>query len=246
MKHVLFIGDVHGRTDWEKMLTMALPKFYHIVFLGDYVDSFDIRPVEIQHNLKKIIGYKKKYADRITCLLGNHDFAYIGDHFQTSGYNHHAAMDYKQFFQENHELFDVAWGYDSGTVPNPKYTLATHAGLTLTYYNNYVKTLIEDPESQLNKLANGKAAELPLHKVLNFMRNDEILWKVGYDRGGMGTPGPLWADFKELKLDPYPGITQVFGHSAYDTTTIDVVKGNMLVKVDGSMTKGTSNILMNI
>lgn len=246
MKHILFIGDVHGRSDWEKMITMALPKFYHIVFLGDYVDSFDINPVEILHNLKKIIGYKKKYSERITLLLGNHDYAYIDDHFQTSGYNHHAAMDYKKIFQDNHELFDVAWGYEGGTVAEPKYTLATHAGLTLTYYNNYVKTLIEDPESKINKLTGGKTDKLQFHQVLNLMRNEDILWKVGADRGGMGTPGPLWADFKELKEDPYPGINQVVGHSAYDTTTIDIVKGNMLVKVDGSMTKGTSNILMNL
>lgn len=242
MKHVLFIGDVHGRTDWEKIVMMALPKFYHIVFLGDYVDSFDIRPVHILHNLKKILGYKKKYSDRITCLLGNHDFAYIGNHFQTSGYNMHASIDYQAFFNENHEYFDVAWGYQG----YKKYTLATHAGLTLTYYNNYVKKLIEDPDSKLNKLAGGDASKLELHKVLNLMRHEDILWKVGYDRGGMGTPGPLWADFKELKQDPYPDIDQVFGHTAIDTTTLDFVKGNMLVKVDGSMSKSTSNILINL
>jgi len=242
-KKVLFIGDIHGRTDWEKMIGEALPRFYHIVFLGDYVDSFDIRPVEIFQNLKKILGYKKKYPDRITLLLGNHDFAYIDEHHQTSGYNFQAAVDYRPFFLENHEYFDVAWGY---TNDKGKYTLATHAGLTLRYYNNYILPLLKDPESLINKLSDGRADELKIHEILNYLRNDKILWKVGSVRGGMGTPGPLWADITELLDEPYKGINQIVGHTATGTVYMTHNDGDFIVKVDGDYGKKTANILINL
>lgn len=244
MKKVLTIGDIHGRTDWEKMVLEALKNFYHIVFLGDYVDSFNIRPVEIFHNLKKIAGYKRKYPDRITLLLGNHDFAYIDEHYQTSGYNFQAAMDYRPFFLENHEIFDVAWGYTNPATH--KYTLFTHAGLTLRFYNNYVLPLLKDPESALYKLTEGKGLELDYHEILNFMRNEKILWKVGNARGGMGTPGPLWADYNELVEENMPGINQVFGHTATGTLSISIQKDDLLVKVDGDYGDKTANILLTL
>lgn len=243
MKKVLFIGDIHGRSDWEQMVTQSLPKFYHIVFLGDYVDSFKEHPAYILFNLKKILGYKKKYPDRITLLLGNHDYAYIDRHIQTSGYNFEHAHLYEEFFRQNYEYFQVAWGYRN-FITN-KYTLATHAGLTIRYYNNYIKTLLDDPGSYLNKLL-GNKKNPELHEILNFMRDDKILWKVGAERGGMGTPGPLWADLRELLEEPYPGINQVFGHTASDTVTVEIKNGDLLVKVDGNLKGKTANIILTL
>jgi len=243
-KNVQIIGDIHGRSDWEKILGIALPKFYHIVFLGDYVDSFDIRPRLILDNFRKILGYKKKYPDRITLLLGNHDYAYIDDHITTSGYNHIWALAYKEFFQKNREYFDVAWGH---TNNKDKYTLATHAGLTQRFYNNYILPSLKDSNSKINKLTNGRAGELKLHEIINLMRDDQILWKVGGVRGGAGTPGPLWADYTELLDEPYVGINQVFGHTAIGSVSISLNNGeDLLIKVDGELAKGTSNILLKL
>jgi len=244
MKKILFIGDIHGHDTWKKIVHDALPKFYPIVFLGDYVDSFSVKPVLILHNLKEIINYKKKYPDRITLLLGNHDYAYIDDHNRVSGFNWQMWQDYKQMFQENYDLFQVAWGYTNWETK--KYTLATHAGLTLTYYNNYIKTLIQDPESILNKLSDGKADQLQLHEILNFMRNEDTLWKVGKRRGGMGTPGPLWADYVELLDDPYTGINQVFGHTASGSISVDQFGDDLIAKIDHTGVNGTAHILLNL
>ena len=241
---ILVIGDIHGRTDWEKIVMEALPKFYHIVFVGDYVDSFHLKPAEILYNLKKIVGYKKKYKDRITLLLGNHDYAYIDNHFNTSGYQMHASFDYQDFFKKNYDLFQVAYGFTNDITQ--RYTLITHAGLTKTYYNNYILPLIENEEGYLYKVTNGKCADMKLHKILNFMRDDKILWKVGSERGGMGTPGPLWAHQSELLEDHYPGINQVYGHTAMDTVVIKMSKGDLLIKVDGSMSKCTPSVLIDL
>ena len=244
MKRCLFIGDIHGNTGWEKLILEAFSKSYHIIFLGDYVDNENIRPVEILHNLKKIIGYKKKRPDKITLLLGNHDFAYIDAHYHTSGFNWHVWQDYKKIFSDNKDLFQVAWGYTNPKTH--KYTLATHAGLTSTYYNNFIKPIIEDPKSLLNKLTDGKADKLQLHEVFNYLRNDEILWKVGSYRGGSGTPSILWADYLELLEDRYEGINQIFGHTAAGTISVDQFGDDLVAKIDGYYNKQLAHILLNI
>lgn len=240
---VLFVGDIHGRNDWEYMVKNSLLKFHKIVFLGDYVDSFDVNPVIILDNLKNIIEYKEKYPKEITLLLGNHDFAYIDQHCGTSGYNWRCAYDYRQLFLQKHNLFQVAWGYKNSDTN--RYTLATHAGLTTTYYNNYIKPKLDNPESALNKFLDGIKTK-HLHKILNYMRNDQDLWKVGAMRGGMGTPGPLWADYDELIKDNYKGINQVFGHTAENTICINNIDGDLLVKVDGNLKGSTASIILDL
>ncbi|MFW6226313.1 MAG: metallophosphoesterase, partial [bacterium] len=128
MKKVLFIGDVHGKPDWSDFFYDAFKDFREIVFLGDYVDSFYINAHEQIKNLKNIINLKKEHSDKITLLLGNHDYAYIFNHFNTSGYQHTFSNDIKKLYSDNWDLFDVAWGYESDSN-NSRYTLATHAGL---------------------------------------------------------------------------------------------------------------------
>jgi len=107
---VLCIGDIHGRDDWKDKVNYALTHFVNkIIFIADYVDSFDIDPCEILYNLKEIIEYKKKYPEKIILLLGNHDYAYVFGYSNISGYNYTIQYDYKQLFQENWDLFDIAW-----------------------------------------------------------------------------------------------------------------------------------------
>ena len=50
-KKILFIGDIHGVSDWNEIAMNGLKQFYEIVFLGDYVDSFFVKPVEQLDNL---------------------------------------------------------------------------------------------------------------------------------------------------------------------------------------------------
>ena len=56
---LLVIPDVHGITTWKEQVDLALNDNYtHIVFLGDYVDSFTIQPNNIYYNLYDIIKIK--------------------------------------------------------------------------------------------------------------------------------------------------------------------------------------------
>ena len=245
MKKFIFIGDVHGRPEWKPIVDEALITFKEVIFLGDYVDSFNIRPVEIIHNLKEIIAYKKKHPDMITLLLGNHDYAYIDDHNGTSGFKWQMWQEYKKMFKDNIDLFQVAWGYTNPLTK--KYTLATHAGLTKAYYNRHIKYMIKDPESILNRMTDGNAHELQLHEVFNYLRDDKhALWKVGPRRGGASTPGILWADYLELLEDRYEGINQIFGHTASGTVCVDQFGDDLVAKVDGHYNYQLTHLQINI
>jgi predicted phosphodiesterase len=132
---VLFIGDVHCNSDWKKVLQDNLaynPSLDHVVFLGDYVDSFYHNGKVCKDALIDVISEARKLGDKCTLLLGNHDYAYIHNKTGISGYNYGHANQYTQIFYQHRDLFKIAWGYENPATY--KYTLATHAGLTHTFY----------------------------------------------------------------------------------------------------------------
>jgi predicted MPP superfamily phosphohydrolase len=242
-KNVLFIGDIHGLSEWDNIALAGLKQFYEIVFLGDYVDSFFVRPVEQIANLKNLVTFLRKYKNKkVTALLGNHDYGYVYSYNGISGHQAAHAFEYRQIFQDNIDLFNVAWGYQS--EHNNQYTLATHAGLTQTFWNQFV--LPEFKEGKfLNTITNKKPEELPLHETLNYLKDKgDILWKVGRERGGSGTPSPLWADYIELLDDPYEGINQVFGHTPRASVTVDHFGENFLACVDSWGNKKVVSLML--
>jgi hypothetical protein len=241
MKKFLIIGDIHGRDDWTEIANDALTKFQHIIFVGDYVDSFDIRPVLIKHNLEAIIGFKIQNPDNVTLLLGNHDWAYIYDE-SCSGFKWQMWQDYKKIFKDNIDLFDVAYGYENWKTK--KYTLVTHAGLTKNWYNYNILPMLNDKESKLYKLTEGK--DVPLHEMLNYLKGDKVMWKVGAVRGGGSHPSPLWADYLELIENAYPDINQIFGHTASGTASTFQNGDDLIIKVDGHYNYKLSHMTVSL
>jgi predicted phosphodiesterase len=210
MNRIIFIGDIHGRVGW-KNIVKTIQTVHHIVFLGDYVDSYDYSPMECAANLLEIIDFKKKFPTKVTLLLGNHDYAYIDEHPGTSGYQVHYAAEYRRIFEENKDLFQLAWGYTHGN----KYYLATHAGLNYSWYKEYMlnNEFLKSIHDQMDEKT---LSNLKLHDNLNFLKDKrDIVWTVGYRRGGAQRPGPIWADFQELIENPYPGINQIIGHTPH-------------------------------
>jgi Calcineurin-like phosphoesterase len=245
--NILVIGDIHGNSDWEQITKDGLIHHYEILFLGDYIDSFFVKASDQLVNLNNLITFIKHNKTRVTALLGNHDFAAINSYSGISGYQYYYVHEYKKLFQDNIDLFQIAWGY---TNPNTsKYTLATHAGLTKTFWNKYVKYMFNEGE-YLNKLT-GKllenALEIPIHDTLNYLRDKgDILWKVGSMRGGIGTPGPLWADYAELIDDPYEGINQIFGHTPIVAPRIDHIGDDFIACIDTYGNKKCSSMLITL
>jgi len=243
-KHkVLFIGDIHGLSEWDNIALAGLKQFYKVVFLGDYVDSFFVRPVEQIHNLKNLCTFIRKNKDQVTGLLGNHDYAYIYSYPYISGHQPAHAHEYRQIFQDNIDLFQMAWGYQSES--SKQYTLATHAGLTQTFWNKHILPEFEEGKF-LNIVTEGKSPEdFKIHEVLNYLQDKEVMWKVGSMRGGYGTPGPIWADYMELLEDPYEGINQVFGHTPKASITVDhISNNNFLACVDSWGNKKVVSLML--
>ena len=246
--NVLFIGDIHGNKDWEKIALEGLTHFYEIVFLGDYVDSFFVKPTDQIKNLKKLIHFAKSKTNednKITLLLGNHDYAYINGYSGISGYQYALSGEYQRIFRENIDLFKIAWGYKNESTQ--KYTLATHAGLTRRFWNSFVLPIFTEG-NYLNELVKDKKPEdLEIHETLNLLRDKgSLLWKVGYYRGGSGTPGPLCADYMETIEDAYDNINQVFGHTPKTAVTIDHLDDNFYACIDYYGNKYTASLSISL
>ena len=236
---VLFIGDIHGKFDWNQIVNDAKTRFIdEIVFLGDYLDSFDKRKytgLKQLENLKAIIAFKRKVSKnkilspKITLLLGNHDYAYLYGYASTSGYQFHNAFQFQDVLRKNIDLFDIAWSI----TEKDKVTLATHAGLTQKYYDKYILPEFKEDEFLNRLLKTEDHTKFEIHEILNYLKDKaDLMWKVGEMRGGTGTPGPLWADYQELMLDPLANINQVFGHTANYSITIDEKFGNKYYRID--------------
>jgi predicted phosphodiesterase len=77
MKKILVIPDIHGRDYWKKVVNQHIDDVDQIVFLGDYFDSFDIKPLFQIHNFKEIMEIRKMFSDKVITLIGNHDYHYL-------------------------------------------------------------------------------------------------------------------------------------------------------------------------
>lgn len=123
---VISIGDIHGRTIWKRIVENHLD-VDKIIFIGDYLDTHeDISPVEQLRNLEDIIEFKNQHRDKVTLLIGNHDFHYwpgVTEHY--SGYNYHMRPSFEQVFKQNRDCFQMCDLID--------HVLYTHAGVTKTW-----------------------------------------------------------------------------------------------------------------
>ena len=195
MKKTIAIGDIHGRTNWKKIVEEHPTD--RIVFLGDYCDPYDqISNFDILSNLLDIIALKKKRKDDIILLLGNHDMHYIYENFPVgTRYNHGIAEPLKALFMDERKLFQFA--YQEGD------TLFTHAGVSNLWWSKYFK---------------GKTGEEApgIAEQLNNPTSDQLkaMFLVGHPRGGNSECGGIfWADLTETCLDPLLGVHQIVGHT---------------------------------
>jgi len=238
-KKVLFIGDIHGRTDWRETASEGLKKFQEVVLLGDYWDSFDVSSVLQKDNFMQVLSFVKKKKN-VTALLGNHDYAYIHAFSAISGYQFSQAPIIKQIFDENRDVFKIAWGYEDD---KGNYTLATHAGLTYGYWTKWVLPLFEKGEF-LNQIFPEGPGKIPIHDVLNaLIDKKDLMWKVGAMRGGGSHPGPLWTDYQELLGDPFPNINQVVGHTVNHAPSVDFINDKFIARIDNYGSKTASLVL---
>jgi len=197
------IGDLHGLDVWKKAIE-DINTFDKVIFVGDYVDSFDVSAVIQLHNLKEIIELKKEYPEKVVLLLGNHDVQYMNyPDNKCSGFQTIHQFDYTQLFRENRRLFQAAYQIEN--------TLWTHAGVHIGWYNQYCKKYHDaHPEMTLADIINR-----------DYELNRYWLYNVGYLRGGSSdVGGPFWLDSRNAWKKPIKDYHQIFGHTRISTGTI--------------------------
>ena len=103
---ILVVGDIHG--NFNRVLAEVKRKFNffdHVVFLGDYVDSFDNN----QNGYPMINGFNRLMemkTEKFHILIGNHDMSYISDP-NVSGHRYDFAEQYREMFMKNLNNMDV-------------------------------------------------------------------------------------------------------------------------------------------
>jgi UDP-2,3-diacylglucosamine pyrophosphatase LpxH len=193
------VGDLHVKQQEilpvleKRMETDGVAR---VVFVGDYCDDWSAGPEKLVGSLE----FQRDWAIRlrekgveVVFLVGNHDIQYLM-HTACSGTDRRLYGKVDPLLDEiGLALAHVEQGY-----------LVTHAGLTHDWAHEYL-----DLPLTVDEIAD----------VLNdrFESRDPIyleeIASAGYARGGWGLPGPLWADKRELELDPLEGVDQIVGHT---------------------------------
>ena len=238
---IMSIGDIHGRNTWKVPVFGSVQDYEHwrrevdngilefmsdqypklqsldkIVFVGDYVDSFDISNVDMLRNLEEIIHFKKTYPEKVVLLLGNHDVQYFVPNQICSGYRPEMKYDFEKLFRDNMDLFQICYYYETKYASgNPWRTLWTHAGVTQGWLRYAKNSTIFNPKYRFYEE----------FKSMDFARIDEfinklweyqspLLFTVDSSSGGMDHwGGPLWVRPSTLNYENVEGYDQIVGHT---------------------------------
>ena len=231
---ILTIGDIHGDAKWKAITHGSIENYNSwataclhgaepdsdywndctfkkvdkIVFVGDYVDSFDATNVEILDNLKQIIEFKKILGDRVVLLLGNHDIQYICSNLHYSGYRAAMKHDLYYIFMENIKHFKAAYEYGD--------TLWTHAGVT----EGWLKSMRKE---MFNTVRTRKISDVAEEQSYTLANEIQFAWELNLNSffandalsGGVSLwAGPIWVRPKLLNEFAIADKHQVVGHTA--------------------------------
>jgi hypothetical protein len=182
MRTILIISDVHGRKFWRKALEI-IDEVDKVIFLGDYLDPYDVSEEECLIEFKEIVEFKLKYPDKVTLLIGNHDCEYIWPQLFDNTCRHCYSIE-----KEAQELFlkvNLSLVYEED-----KY-LFSHAGV-LKGWLDFTKLTIEN--------------------LTNNFYDPLVLKMASWLRSGLYRyPSCVWCDVREFKSElPY---YQIFGHT---------------------------------
>lgn len=220
----LIVPDVHGRDFYEYNVNTFLEQSEEskVIFLGDYIDPYPqegITPESALERLKTIIELKRKYKDRVTLLIGNHDFHYI------DGSRRGCRMDYYNkdeicgLYIKNIGLFD----YVKCETIGRKNFIFTHAGFLYGWFYVHFDLININGDEYTNADDVAKCFTYDTIKNTDWksLSDDRHVLnaygEIGTSRGGYANyPSFLWADVTDLLFDPSVAsydFIQVFGHT---------------------------------
>ncbi len=206
-KRCLVIGDLHCRDFWKELLRRHFDQVDKVIFVGDYVDSFDETDSQMIKTLSDVITFKKANMNCVELLLGNHCSQYMwleNRNFRCKGFRPEISGVIHHLFAENKELFNFAVQLDN--------TIVSHAGICADWLKRFRAVL--EPYSILVTPSNVvKYMNMCLHERVS-REALECIGQVGKSRGGdESVGGPLWADKSDLKKNYIYGVNQIIGHT---------------------------------
>lgn len=233
---ILSIGDIHGLDLWKDLVfspsydfdvwkisvdagatpdsslwnSMLYMQYDKIIFVGDYVDSFDISNEDIKKNLLDIIYFKKALPDKVVLLLGNHDVQYIVPNQLCTGFRGEMAIDLEQIFRENRDLFSMAHFEESKGVK----WLWSHAGVTDGWLREAKDHLLKPDRFHA---MNRPYARKEINEILNWLweTHADVLYQIDRDSGGRSMwASPLWVRPRMLDEHYVKKYNQIVGHTA--------------------------------
>jgi hypothetical protein len=246
-KKILSIGDIHGRSVWKDKLFGSVLNFEKwargefreekdeyesdyplhqwdkIIFVGDYVDSFDVSNVEMLQNLKDIILLKKMCPEKIVLLIGNHDIQYIVPDQYCSGYRPEMKHDFGSLYNENASLFQMAYYQEVPVHADRKNRkiLWTHAGVTNGWLNVLNTNCFMNENHRHYEILKDFANSRIDHKLnLAWEIRLNVLFLIDSFSGGTSQwASPLWCRPNVLKREALSGFDQIVGHTPKRTIT---------------------------
>lgn len=187
------IGDIHARNVWKKIVEKEAGKADHIIFIGDYFDTYDDVSTEKQiENFKSILRLKDSLQCKVTLLIGNHDYHYLGfGNARYSGYQEEDALKIRKILKEAimRDKLKICV-FDEGY-------LISHAGFTSQWCDRYKVNTPQD----INNL---------------FSICPEAFAFCKEDTSGFGEhplQGPLWVRPKTLNAHRLLPAMQIVGHT---------------------------------
>jgi predicted MPP superfamily phosphohydrolase len=223
---IIAIGDLHGRDDWKKIISKEV--FDKIVFMADYFDTLEaITPQRQKENFKNIVEYKRKNAEKVVLLTGNHDYHYLRTTDESySGFQALYKSDFGDLLHDaiDHDLLQMCFIF--------KQFLFVHAGITKTWaaQNNID---LNNPEQSVNDLFRFKPNRFAFTDGKNHDPYGDDICQT-----------PIWVRPKSLLKDRIEGFVQIVGHTAQkkliietDVVLIDTIEtsGEYLQIIDGEM-----------
>ncbi len=190
---IIAIGDLHGHDSWKKIIKDN-PDADKIVFIADYIDSFDIPADKQKKNFKEIIALKKKHKDLVELLIGNHEMHYLRtSHKKYAGYQKYQRYEFEKLLTKaiNDGLMKMCYVHDN--------FLFTHAGVT--------KTWCQDNNINPNNI------EQDINDLFTYKPNS-FEFISGGDLGGDNCyQSPTWVRPNSLRHDKIDNYIQIVGHT---------------------------------
>lgn len=201
---VVFIGDIHGRTIWKKIIDLERDADRYI-FFGDYFDPYEPIPFEVQaKNFRDILNLKAQLGERVVLLLGNHDYHYYADVRPYSRYDFRNANTIKSLLTENLQAFHIAFQFGN--------FLCSHAGVSTRWLDTWFPGAWV--WKGIDRMINSLHDEKP--EAFDYFEGD----MSGY--GDDERQGPLWirpnALYASFKRSESPNI-QIVGHTQTNPTS---------------------------